>query len=429
MVFTSIYSVVDGFFVSNFAGDMPFKAINIIFPIIMVLGAVGFMMGAGGNAVVSKTMGEGDDLLAKQRFTLITFVTAALGAVLAVAGFFLARPLSVLIGATGEILDHCVLYMRILMCSLPFFALQNQFQSIFMTAEKPVVGFAFTLASGIANIVLDATFVAWFGWGLKGAAIATAISQFLGGALPIVYFACKNSSRLRFVRLRWDGKVLLKTCVNGSSELLGNVSASIVSILYNLQLLKLTGEGGDGVAAYGVALYVQFVFIAIFIGYCLGVAPIVGYNFGARNKAELQNIFKKSMLLLSACALVMTALCFGLARPVSRLFVGYSDALTDMTTRCLRWYSLSFLFCGFNMFCSSFFTALNNGLVSAMDSFGRTLVFQLLCILVLPQLLGLDGVWLATPIAELLSLLLSLLLFAVCNRRYGYVARGKRAKE
>lgn len=430
MIFTSIYSVVDGFFVSNFAGHDSFVAINLIFPVIMILGCVGFMFGAGGTAIVSKTLGEGDKKLANEYFTLVVAVTFVIGVVFGVAFYFVLPYIVTLIGGTGAQAADAVAYSRILMASMPFFMLQNLFQSFFITAEKPKLGFVFTVCSGVANMALDALFIAVFDWGIVGAAVATAIAQAIGGIAPVIYFACKNSSLLRFVKTKWYGRALLKACFNGSSELLGNIAMSLVSIIYNLQLFRLAGTEGDGVAAFGVIMYVQFVFVAIFIGYCLGVAPIVGYDFGAKNRAELQNIFKKSMIILAVTSVLMTALSTSLADVIAWVFLFRKRPdLIPMTARGLRLYSISFLFCGFCMFCSSFFTALNNGLISAIVSFGRTLVFQIVAIYVLPIFLGLDGIWLATPVAELLSAVLSLVMFIVNNKRYGYATRLRPLRE
>lgn len=437
MIFTSVYSVIDGLFVSNFAGEEPFAAINFIYPVIMVLGAVGFMFGAGGTAIVSKTLGEGHRTHANRYFTLVVIVTAGCGVVLGAVGIACVPYIAKLMGASGAMLDDCTLYASIILIALPFFMLQNLFQSFFITAEKPALGFAFTIGSGVINIVLDAAFVAGLDWGVKGAAIATAISQCVGGIAPIVYFACKNNSMLRFVKPKWYGRIVVRSCVNGSSELLGNIAMSLVSMIYNAKLLQTADKAG--VAAFGVIMYVQFIFVAIFIGYCIGTAPIVGYNFGAQNKEELQNVFKKSMIIIAVVAACMVALSEGLADVIAKLF--FSDALPkdvtepqaiaeflrqrqtlrQMTSTGLRLYSICFVFAGFNMFCSSFFTALNNGLISAVSSFARTLVFQVLCVFVLPLFMGLNGIWLATAVAELLTFILSVILFAVNNRKYGYV--------
>ena len=423
MIFTSIYSVVDGFFVSNYAGHDAFVAINLIWPVLMILGCVGFMFGAGGTAIVSKTLGEGDKKRANEYFTLVVAVTFVVGVVFGVAFYFALPPIVTLIGGAGAQATDAVNYSRILMASMPFFMLQNLFQSFFITAEKPKLGFIFTVCSGVTNMALDALFIVGFDWGIEGAAVATAIAQAVGGIAPVVYFACKNSSLLRFVKTKWYGMALLKACFNGSSELLGNVAMSLVSIIYNLQLFKIAGAEGDGVAAFGVIMYVQFVFVAIFIGYCLGVAPIVGYDFGAKNRLELQNVFKKSLIVIAVTSVAMAALAISLADVIAWVFMfRKTPELIPMTARGMRLYSICFLFCGFCMFCSSFFTALNNGLISAVVSFGRTLVFQIVCIYVLPIFWGLDGIWLATPAAELLSVVLSFVMFAVNNKRYQYIA-------
>ncbi|MCM1533614.1 MAG: MATE family efflux transporter [Corallococcus sp.] len=439
MVFTSVYSVIDGLFVSNFAGDSdtPFAALNFIYPVIMVLGAVGFMFGAGGTAIVSKTLGEGHRAHANRYFTLIVAVTAVCGTVLGITGIFTVRYIAELMGATDEMLDYCIQYARIVLCALPCFMLQNLFQSFFITAEKPKLGFLFTVVSGVANILLDALFVAVLGMGLQGAAIATAISQSIGGLSPVIYFTCKNKSLLRFTKTKWYGRIVAKSCVNGSSELVGNIAMSLVSMIYNVKLLQIANQ--NGVSAFGVIMYVQFIFVAIFIGYCIGTAPIIGYNFGAQNREELQNIFKKSMIIICVVAVTMLALAESLADVISSLFFNDSmikegmseetiesirnqiEVLRPMTANGLRLYSVGFLFAGFNMFCSSMFTALNNGFVSAVSSFARTLIFQIVCIFLLPLWLGLDGVWLSTVAAEGLSAVLSAVLFAVYNRKYGYV--------
>lgn len=442
MIFTSVYSVVDGLFVSNFAEENALASTTFIYPLIMVLGAVGFMFGAGGTAIVSKTLGEGHKTHANRYFTLVVIVTAVCGVVLALVGIFTVEPIARLMGASGDMVEgdmlyFCVMYARIIFCALPFFMLQNLFQSFFITAEKPKLGFAFTIASGVTNIILDALFVAVFGWGLKGAAIATAISQTLGGLAPTVYFACKNSSLLRFTKTKWYGRIVTKSCLNGSSELLGNIAMSLVSMIYNAKLMQIAGE--DGVSAFGVVMYVQFIFVAIFIGYCIGTAPIIGYNFGACNHEELQNIFKKSLIIIAVVGITMLALAEGLADVIAMIFFNNSkikdgmtaekiaeikrqiEILRPMTAKGLRLYSICFIFVGFNMFCSSMFTALNNGLISAISSFARTLIFQVSSILLLPLLLGLNGVWLATVVAELLTFVLSVVLIIVNNKRYQYV--------
>lgn len=418
MIFTSIYGVVDGLFVSNYVGKTPFAAVNLIFPVIMLLGAIGFMIGTGGSAIVSTTMGEGDNEKANQYFSMLVYITFLCGFFLTVIGLFFIRPIAIAMGAEGSMVEDCVCYARILLMTLPAFMLQNVFQSFFVTSEQPKMGLAITLAAGFSNIVLDYLFIVVFQWGLAGAALATAFSQIVGGVLPILYFARKNSSVLRLVKTRFYARAFLKTCVNGSSELLTNISMSLVNILYNYQLLYIAGE--DGVAAYGVIMYINFIFIAIFMGYSIGTAPIISYHYGAENHAELKNLYKKSLKLIGICGFVLTFLAIGLSSPLSKIFVGYDEKLFEMTKYGFQLYSLSFLVTGFSIFGSGFFTALNNGIVSGTISFLRTLVFQIAAVLILPLYLGIDGIWLAIVAAELLSLLVAILFFITQKKRYRY---------
>ena len=418
MIFTSIYSVVDGLFVSNFVGKTPFAALNLVYPILMILGSLGFMAGTGGSAIVAKTMGEGKPELANQYFSLLVFASAAAGAVISLAGILLARPISRALGAEGEMLEYCVLYARIILAANPFFILQNVFQSFFVTAEKPKLGLAVIVGAGLTNIVLDALLVAVFRCGLAGAAAATAVSQAVGGLAPVVYFLGKNDSLLRLVRPRFDGRVLLKTCTNGSSELMSNISGSLVNILYNFQLMRLAGE--DGVAAYGAVMYVSFIFAAVFIGYAIGSAPVVSYHYGAGHSDELHSLLCKSMVLTALAGAAMAAAGAAVSAPLAGLFVGYDQGLCQLTVRGFRLYAVSYLLCGFNIFGSSFFTALNNGLASAAISFLRTLVFQCASVLVLPVFLGVDGIWLAISVAEGLALAVTLVFLAANRREYRY---------
>lgn len=418
MIFTSIYSVVDGLFVSNFVGKTPFAAINLIMPILIILGALGFMIGTGGSAIVAKTLGEGDPARANRYFSMLIYTTVVGGAVLAAAGELSLPIVSELLGAEGAMLQDCILYGRIILAALPAFMLQNVFQSFMITAEKSRLGLAVTVAAGLTNMVLDFVFIVPLGWGLAGAAIATAISQVIGGAVPIVYFARKNDSLLRLTKAKFEGRILLRTCTNGSSELMSNISASIVTMLYNFQLMRLAGE--DGIAAYGVVMYVNFVFSAIFIGYSIGAAPVIGYHYGAQNHAELKNLFRRSLVLVVISGVAMTVLAELLAQPLTHVFVGYDAGLYALTVRGFMLYSISFLVSGVNIFGSAFFTALNNGLVSAAISFLRTLVFQVAVVLLLPLLLGIDGIWLAIVAAELLALAVTLVFFIVKRKQYHY---------
>ena len=418
MIFTSIYGVIDGLFVSNFVGKTPFTAVNFIFPFIMILGAVGFMLGTGGTAIVAKTMGEGDTPRANRYFSLIVYTAIISGTLLALLGIIFVRPIAALMGAEGEMLDCAVQYASIVLIGLPFFMLQNLFQNFLVTAEKPKVGLFVTVAAGLANIVGDALLVAVFDLGLVGAALATALSQMVGGLLPLIYFVRRNSSLLRLCKPELNWLVLLRTCTNGSSELMSNISSSFVTLLYNARLLEYAGE--DGVAAYGVIMYVSFIFIAIFIGIVIGAAPIVSYHYGADNRAELKNVFRKCTTIVAVLGAAMTALALLLAAPLSAVFVGYDEALYEMTLWGFIIYSLHYVLAGFGIFGSSFFTALNNGGISAAISFLRTLVFQSSAVILLPLAFGLDGIWFSVLVAELLSFAVTLTFIITKRKKYGY---------
>lgn len=418
MIFTSIYGVVDGFFVSNYVGKTPFAAVNLIMPLLMAIGSIGFMLGTGGSALVAKTCGEGDGERANRYFSMTIYTALLLGIVLAAISFCLIRPIARLMGADGAMLEYCVLYARILVCTLPMFMLQNMFQSFFITAEKPKLGLYVILAAGISNIVLDFLFIAVFRWGLAGAAIATSIGELIGGLVPILYFARPNTSRLKLVRTKLEWRPIWRSCSNGASEMMTNLSMSLVNTLYNLQLMRFTGE--DGVAAYGVIMYVNFIFVAIYMGYSIGSAPIVGYHYGAKHQEELRGLLRRSLWILGIGAVLLTVAGELLSSPLSKIFVSYDDALFAMTRHGFRLYSLSYLLCGFNIFGSAFFTALNNGMVSAVISFARTLVFQIVCVLVLPMFLELNGIWLSILVAEFLGILVTASLLIANRKKYSY---------
>ena len=419
MVFTSIYGVVDGLFVSNFAGKTPFAAINLVMPFIMVLGGIGFMIGTGGTALVSKVLGEGEPEKAKRYFTMMILFTLLVGAVLAVFGVTMMEKVARFLGATDEMLHDCVLYGRIVISFTAAFMLQNVFQSFLIAAEKPKLGLIATVAAGVTNMALDALFIAGFHWGVAGAAIATGLSQCVGGLFPLIYFLRPNSSKLRLVRTKLELRPILNACGNGSSELMSNISLSIVSMIYNFQLLKYIGE--DGISAYGVLMYVQFVFIAIDIGYSIGCAPIVGFHFGAQNHTELKNMLGKSVKLMCGAGVVMSVLAQVLAAPLARLFVGYDEGLYTLTCHAFRLFSFAFLFAGFNIFASSFFTALNNGLISAVISFLRTLVLQTSSVILLPLIFGVDGIWYAITAAEIFATAISVIFLFAKRKKYHYM--------
>ena len=419
MIFTSIYGVVDGLFVSNYAGKTSFAAINLIMPVIMGISALGFMMGTGGSALVAKTLGEGDKEKANDYFSMIVTSTIIGGIILSIIGEIFTPQLARMIGADETMINDSVTYGRVLFASLTAFMLQNVFQSFLVTAEKPNLGLLVTVLSGLTNMVFDYLMVGVFRWEVMGAGIATAMSQIVGGIVPLIYFMRKNNSLLRIKKFKFDGMALLKVCANGSSELMTNLSISIVNMLYNFQLMKLAGK--NGVAAYGTIMYVNFVFIAIFLGYSIGTAPIVGYHHGAGNTDELKNLFGKSLKLIGIFGVCLTVLAMFLSGTLSKIFVGYDEELFEMTSNAFRIYAISFLVCGFNIYASSFFTALNNGIISAVISFMRTLVFQILAVLILPILFELNGIWLSITVAEVLSLIVTITLLIRNKEKYHYM--------
>jgi len=419
MVFTSIYGVVDGLFVSNFAGKTAFASINLVMPFVMILGGIGFMIGTGGTALVSKVLGEGKKEKANEIFTMMIIFTLLLGALLSVIGVISMPWVAKFLGATEEMMVDCVLYGRIVTGFTVAFMLQNVFQSFLIAAEKPKLGLLATVLAGIANMALDAIFIIVFKWGVAGAAIATGLSQCVGGIFPLIYFSRKNSSLLRLTKTKLEIKPILNSCGNGSSELMSNISSSVVSMIYNFQLMKYVGE--DGVSAYGVLMYVQFIFVAIYIGYAIGCAPITGYHFGARNHNELKNMLRKSSFLSAVSGVVLTILAIALSSPLAKIFVGYDEELYELTRHAFRLFAYSFLLAGFNIFTSSFFTALNNGAVSAAISFMRTLIFQTSSVLILPMFLGVDGIWWAITVAEVFAFILSLIFIFAKRKKYNYI--------
>lgn len=418
MIFTSIYGVVDGFFVSNYVGKTSFAAVNLIWPFIMMISSIGFMFGTGGSALVATTMGEGDKKRANTQFSFLVYFSLILSVIISALSFIFLPYIASLMGAKGVLLDDCVLYGRILTLTVPFYVMQFEFQSFFVTAEKPKLGLYMTIFSGVTNIVFDALFIAVLDFGLVGAAVATSMSQLVGGIFPLIYFSKKNSSLLRFCKTEFNFFALYRTCYNGISELLSNISMSFVSMLYNIQLMKYIGE--NGVAAYGVLMYVNLIFLSVFIGYCIGTAPIVSYNYGSQNHDELKGIFKKSITILSFSSVSMFVLAILLSRSLSQLFVGYDKELFSLTVRAFFLFSFSFLFASIPMFGSAFFTALNNGLVSAIISVLRTVVFQVTFVLVLPLLFRVDGIFVSIACAELCAFLISVIMFATNKKKYNY---------
>lgn len=418
MIFTSIYGIVDGYFVSNYVGKTEFAAVNLIMPFPMLLGAFGFMIGTGGSALVSMTLGQGKKREANEIFSMLIKVLVISGLIMSVLGIIFTREIAIFLGATDDLVEHCVVYGRLLLVALTPFMLQNVFQSFLVTAEKPDLGLKITIIAGLTNIVLDFLFIGVFRLGLVGAAIATGISQIVGGGLPLIFFMRENNSELRLISAKINWRYLGKTCFNGSSELMTNVSLSLVNMLYNLQLMKYAGE--NGVAAYGVIMYVNFIFVGVFVGYAFGSAPIIGYNYGAGNTKEMQNVYRKSLLFNIASGILMCFIAILFSGTLASLFMGYDAELFEMTKRGFAIYSLSFVVMGLNIYASSFFTALGNGLISAILSLLRTLLFQLVCVLLLPLLWGLDGIWLAIVVAESMALIISFIMLNISKKRYGY---------
>ena len=418
MIFTSVYGVVDGYFVSNFVGDTEFAAVNFIMPFLMILGAIGFMFGTGGSALVSKLFGEKKDEKANSVFSMIIFSSIILALILSVVGIIFLGDIALFLGANEKMFDICLLYGRINLVALPFFILQYEFQAFMITAEKPTFGFIVTLSSGLANIIGDFLFVGVFGWGVTGAALATALSQFVGGIIPLIYSVLPNKSILRFRKFKFDFPALFKSCYNGISEFISNISMSIVSMLFNYQLMKYIGQ--NGVSAYGTFMYISFIFVSVFVGYSTGIAPVFSYNYGAKNGDELKNLFKKSISVIAALTVLMVVSGQLLSAPLSKLYVGYNEELFSLTKRAISISSLCFIFSGVGIFGSSLFTAMNNGTISALISFLRTGVFQSLSVIILPLLLGVDGIWISIVLADMLAAVITVIFIISNKKKYEY---------
>ncbi len=419
MIFTSIYGVVDGLFISNVVKGDAFASVNLIMPAIMMIGTIGFMIGTGGSAVISKTLGEGDVEKANRYFSMLVYLEIILGVIFTIIGLIFLKPIAELMGATEEMLPNCLTYGRILLLGITAFILQNSFQSFLVVAEKPGFGLLISIIAGLTNIVLDFLFIYVFRWGVAGAASATITSQIVGAIIPLVYFIRKNKTPLKLGKTRFELSPIVKTCTNGSSEMVTNLSMSLVNILFNMKLMEIIGA--NGVTAYGIIMYVGFLFSGTYLGYSIGSAPIIGYHFGAGNKDELKSLLNKSIKLLGVVAIIMTLLSELFAGFLANIFVSYDKELLDLTTTAIRLYSLSYIISWFNIYASSFFTALNNGFVSALISFLRTLVFQVIVILVLPKLVGINGIWLSVLVAEVLAFVVSIVCFIKNRKKYEYV--------
>lgn len=419
MVFTSIYGVVDGLFVSNIVGSRALSSINIIMPLIMSIGAFGFMFGTGGSAVIAKTLGEGKEKLAKQYFTTLVLTIIVCGIILSAVCLIFIRPISYLLGASDLLIEDCVTYGTILVLGSVFFMLQTSFQTFFIIDERPKLGLLLTVIAGITNIILDFLFVYVFRWGIAGAAWATVTGYIIGGTVPIIYYFTPDNRILHFTKTKLYPRMLLDSCLNGSSEMVTNISMSFVTVLYNLQMMKLIGE--SGVAAYSAIMYVSFVFVAIFIGFSIGTAPIISFHYGAGNKHELKSLLRKSLVVISVISVTMVLLAQIFSSFIAAAFSGGDTALAIFTNKGFLLYSLSFFFTGFGIFGSAFFTALCNGVVSAILSFLRTLILPTLLILILPIFLGLDGVWLTVVAADCIASVNTFVFLLWKRKQYGYL--------
>lgn len=418
MIFTSIYGIVDGFFVSNFAGKTAFAAVNFIIPYLIIISTPGFMFGSGGSALVSKLMGEGRKEDANHVFSLLVYAALILGALISLVSLIFLRSIATWMGAEGALLENSLIYGRILVIATPAYVLQMLFQSFFVAAEKPKLGLLTTVISGVSNMILDYLLVGVIPLGLVGAALATTVSQLIGGFFPLIYFSMPNSSLLRLGKTSYNTNAIFKAATNGSSELMSNISMSLVSMLYNVQLLEYAGE--NGVAAYGTMMYVSMIFSALFLGFSIGGAPVVSFHFGAANHKELQSLKQKSLVVIGFLSVAMVAAALLLASPLARLFVGYDAELMELTARGMKIYAFCFLFMGFAIYLSSFFTALNDGVTSAAISFLRTVVFQVAAVLLLPKLWGIDGIWLSLIVAEVMAAAVGFTFLFKLRKKYHY---------
>lgn len=419
LVLSSIYGVVDGFFVSNFVGKTSFAAVNFIIPFLMILSSMGFMFGTGGGALISKTFGEGDLEKAKQLFSSIVYITIVAGIVFCGLGLICIRPFALKFGAEGQLLEDCVSYGSIVLLALPLQLLQYEFQCLASTSGKPVLGLCTTFVSGGTNIFLDGVFLIALGWGIKGVAAATVVSHVLGGMIPLIYFTFPNKSLLQLGKAKMDGKAFAKICYNGASELVNNISMSVVSMLYNIQLLRYASE--DGIAIYGVLMYISIIFDNIYMGYSVGIAPIIGYHYGAQNHKALKELLKKSVVIISSSAVLMYIVSLKMAGPLCAVFLGYDKILLNITIHAFSIFRFAFLFSGYPIFGSAFFTALNNGVISMVISGMRTFLFQSASVILFPLIWGVDGIWLSLIIAEAMSAMLTFLLLVLNRKKYHYV--------
>ncbi len=418
MVVLSIYTLVDGVFVSNFVGELAFSAINIIFPFISLIFALGIMAATGGNALVANNLGQGDDEKARENFTLIVIFATGLGLLLMMVGIVFNKEIARLLGATPLIEEYARDYLSTLAPFIPLAIWMGFSQILFVTIGKPTLGLIATLVGGITNIIFDYLFIVVMNMGIKGAALGTGLGYSLPGLFFIYYFLFHRKNSLYFVKPRWRARVLLKTFTNGSSEFVANLATSITTFMFNLIILDLAGE--QGVAAIGIILYAQFLLMSAFLGYAQGVAPIFSYAYGARDHLQLKKVFSISIRVIILFSLAIASFSYFASSSIVGIFVERQSQVFSLAKNGFSVFSLSFLFMGVNIFSSSLFTAFSNGKISASISFLRTLVFILGYLLFLPRFLGLPGVWLAIPLAEFTTMFFSISYLTIQRKKYHY---------
>lgn len=418
MVFMSLYTMVDGVFVSRFAGTAALSAVNIVYPMVSVVVAVGVMLATGGSAIIAKRMGEGKPEQARQNFSYLILAGVLIAVGMAALALVFLKPLLHLLGARGALFELCYAYALPLVFFIPSGILQMLFQTLLVTAGRPMLGLTVTVLGGVANIVLDYLFIVPLQMGIAGAAIATGIGFSIPAVFGLLYFALRRSGPLCFVRPKGGGKMLLRCCANGSSEMVTNMSTAVTTFLFNLLMMRYAGE--DGVASITIVLYTQYLMTAVYMGYATGTAPVFSFHHGSRNGEQLRRLFRISMGFIALCSVATFALALVFAKQVVVIFTPAGSPVFEMALYGFRLFSGSFLFAGVGIFASAMFTAFSDGKVSAAISFLRTFAFIVLALLLLPLAMGLDGVWLAVPLAEVLGFGVSLFFLYRKKKRYCY---------
>lgn len=418
LVFMSLYQMVDAVFVSKFVGENALSALNIVYPFPSIVIAVSIMLATGGSAIIARNMGEGKEKEAKENFSFIVLVGAVIGVAIATAGILFIEPLIYMLGATPSLYDYCYEYLFILVLSVPLSVFQMLFQSFFVTAGKPHLGLTLTVLGGVSNIVLDYVFIVLCGFGVSGAALATSIGYSIPGLFGLIYFAVSRKGTLYFVKpvFRWG--VLFKCCINGSSEMVNNLAVAVTTFLFNVLMLKYEGEAG--VAAITIVLYAQFLMTSAFMGFSSGIAPVVSFNYGSGNVRQLKKIFKISVWVIAVVSAAVFVIAETCSDVVIMVFTPAGSEVFGLTKYGFAIFSFSFLCTGMNIFASALFTAFSNGKISAILSFLRTFVFLTACLLFLPLFWGVDGIWLAVPVAEVMALFVSVYYLVRFKKVYQY---------